>query len=83
MSFRCGPHGWRHLSEKCPACPELPASDIEQIGKLSESVAIECMAQLTRFVQRKNMTSEEAAKLAWDLALAFGIETAERLKQNG
>lgn len=42
------------------------------------NVAIECMAQLTRYVHRGDLTCEEAASLAHDLAEAFDKESKKR-----
>jgi hypothetical protein len=57
----------------------MTADDFNEIGKLSETAAVECFAQLTRFVVRNKMTAREAAKLSWEMALAFAEETTKRL----
>jgi hypothetical protein len=57
--------------------------DTETKNLLSKQVtvaSIEVMAQLTRFVVRKQMTAEESAKLAWDMATALALEGKRRLE---
>lgn len=57
----------------------MNGSDVNQIAEAGEKAAVECFAQLTRFVVRKQMTKEEAAVLAWDMATEFSREYVKRV----
>lgn len=52
--------------------------DLEKASELLHDAAVEIMAQLARFVVRKQMTAEEAAVLAWDMAAFFTLEGIKR-----
>jgi hypothetical protein len=53
---------------------------IERLGVRRDDVAVEAMAQLTRFVVRKQMLPREAAALSFELADAFMFEMDAREK---
>lgn len=52
---------------------QMPTTELEkfQNESLRELMALECMAQLTRFVVRGTLTKEDAAAKAWEFADAF------------
>lgn len=56
-------------------------SQLEQLGDMYEKAAIEAIGQLTRFVYRKAISPEEAAKLSLEIATAFANEIAIKLNK--
>jgi hypothetical protein len=54
--------------------------DVLVLSKLVDKVVVACMGQLTSFIVAKEMTPEEAAVLAWKIALVFREETAKLMK---
>lgn len=66
-----------HRNDVCPGCSDKAKT--HRLDNVAERAAVECYAQLTRFVQRGELTAECAARSAWDWAVVFREETARRM----
>lgn len=54
---------------------------MERVIDCTDRVRIETLAQLTRFVVRKQMTVEEAVDLAWEFGSAFSRRMQTHLRE--